>query len=169
MKQIDLAIPENAKNVTVTVTYQLDDNNELIKSTVSGTLNTETVGRCDTAPVINVPYKDLSTSQRVLLAMRNHPNATVDEIAVIANIGKSTVRTIQNILRYGLPELKEMLRNNETNATYIYKFMVGFPIYKQKELIAVHGIKAVKEYARSLSRKRNTIYRNSRNTVVNVF
>ena len=185
IQHIDLVLPKNARNVSVT--FQIP----IISSGNSGniTMNDGFHKHGDLTPVntklsvldetitSEVPSKSLSKVKRAITYIEIYPNKSAIELAECSGLSRSFIGTVRNVLKYGIPELQKMLRNEETNATYLYRFMIGVPVDDQRKYIQEFGVNAVIDYNRFLNeerRKYGTIYKKrygygNNNTTVNVF
>ena len=185
IQHIDLVLPKNARNVSVT--FQIP----IISSGNSGNITMDDGFRkhSDLTPVntkpsvldetitSKVPSKSLSKVKRAITYIEIYPHKTTVELAECSGLSRSFIGAVRNVLKYGIPELQKMLRNEETNATYIYRFMVGVSVDDQRKYIQEFGVNAVIDYNRFLNeerRKHGTIYKKrygygNNNTTVNVF
>ena len=184
IQHIDLVLPKNATNVSVT--FQIP----IISSGNSGniTMNDGFHKHGDLTPVntkpsvldetitSKVPNKPLSKIKRAITFIEIYPHKTTVELAKCSGLSETFIGEVRNVLKRGIPELQKMMRNEETNATYIYRFMVGVPVDDQRKYIQEFGVNAVIDYNRFLNEERRmhgTIHKKrygyGNNTTVNVF
>jgi hypothetical protein len=123
-----------------------------------------------------VPNKPLSKIMRAITFIEIYPRKTTVELAKCSGLSETFIGEVRNVLKRGIPELQKMLRNEETNATYIYRFMVGVPVDDQRKYIQEFGVNAIIDYNRFLNEERRTYgtihkkrYGYGNNTTVNVF
>lgn len=185
VRHIDLVLPKNATNVSVTFQIPTTDsrnsgniamNNGFRMHSDLTPVNTKP-SVLDETITSKVPSKSLSKVKRAITYIEIYPRKTTVELAECSGLSRSFIGAVRNVLKYGIPELQKMLRNEETNATYIYRFMVGVPVDDQRKYIQEFGVNAVIDYNRFLNeerRKYGTIYKKrygygNNNTTVNVF
>lgn len=153
MKHIDLVLPDNAKNVTIT--FQLPDNEVTVNNKVEGVLNI--------TPIVPASSHASNTIQKVLAIYDKYPNASSTLIATRSGTSIATVSAIKYVMKYAIPEIHDILRTGKTNASYCYVFARDHPVDLQRELIRKYGVIAIKEYANKVrqlypaNRSRNTI------------
>ena len=184
IQHIDLVLPKNARNVSVT--FQIP----IISSGNSGniTMNDGFHKHGDLTPVnaklsvldetitSKVLSKSLSKVKRAITFIEIYPRKTTVELAKCSGLSETFIGEVRNVLKRGIPELQKMLRNEETNATYLYRFMIGIPVEEQKKYIQEYGVHAVIDYNKFLNEERRTYgtihkkrYGYGNNTTVNVF
>lgn len=119
----------------------------------------------------------MSKIKRAITFSEIYPRKNIVELAECSGLSRSFIGAVRNVLKHGIPELQKMLRNEETNATYLYRFMIGLPVEEQRKYIQEFGVHAVIDYNRFLNeerRKYGTIHKKrygygNNNTTVNVF
>jgi len=184
VRHIDLVLPKNATNVSVTFQILTKDSGN------SGniTMNDGFRKHSDLTPVnaklsvldetitSKVLSKSLSKVKRAITFIEIYPRKTTVELAKCSGLSETFIGEVRNVLKRGIPELQKMLRNEETNATYIYRFMVGVPVDDQRKYIQEFGVNAIIDYNRFLNEERRTYgtihkkrYGYGNNTTVNVF
>lgn len=182
IQHIDLVLPKNARNVSVTFQIPTADskniamNYEYSKHGNLTPVNTKP-SALDETITSKLSSKSLSKVKRAITYIEIYPNKSAIELTECSGLSRSFIGTVRNVLKYGIPELQKMLRNEETNATYLYRFMIGVPVDDQRKYIQEFGVNAVIDYNRFLNeerRKYGTIYKKrygygNNNTTVNVF
>jgi len=181
MQHIDLVLPKNARNVSVTfqisvseseniaMNYEYSKHGDLTPTNANPSTLNKTIAS-------KVPNKSLSKIKRAITFIEIYPRKPVVELAECSGLSRSFIGAVRNVLKYGIPELQKMLRNEETNATYLYRFMIGIPVEEQKKYIQEYGVHAVIDYNKFLNEERRTYgtihkkrYGYGNNTTVNVF
>ena len=184
VRHIDLVLPKNAINVSVTFQIPTTDsrnsgnitmNNGFRKHSDLTPVNTKP-SVLDETITSKVPSKSLSKIKRAITFIEIYPRKPIVELAECSGLSRSFIGAVRNVLKHGIPELQKMLRNEETNATYLYRFMIGIPVEEQKKYIQEYGVHAVIDYNKFLNEERRTYgtihkkrYGYGNNTTVNVF
>jgi hypothetical protein len=182
VQHIDLVLPKNARNVSVT--FQIPNNDSGNITMNYGFHKHGDLTLVNTKPSVldetitsKVPSRSLSKTKRAITFSEIYPRKNIVELAECSGLSRSFIGAVRNVLKHGIPELQKMLRNEETNATYLYRFMIGLPVEEQRKCIQEFGVHAVIDYNRFLNeerRKYGTIYKKrygygNNNTTVNVF
>lgn len=107
IQNINFVVPKNATNVTIM--FQLPDESNIQKVVVEKKVVSDTV--------------NLSKTQQVIAAVERYPSMRIESVAHMTGLSRTYIGNVKAILKYGIPELQEMLRNEETNITYLYRFM----------------------------------------------
>ena len=184
VRHIDLVLPKNATNVSVTFQIPTTDSRNSGNIAMNdgfhkhGDLTPTNANPSTLNKTIasKVPNKSLSKIKRAITFIKIYPRKPVVELAECSGLSRSFIGAVRNVLKYGIPELQKMLRNEETNATYLYRFMIGIPVEEQKKYIQEYGVHAVIDYNKFLNEERRTYgtihkkrYGYGNNTTVNVF
>jgi hypothetical protein len=85
----------------------------------------------------------------------------------MTGLSRTYIGNVKAILKYGIPELQEMLRNEETNITYLYRFMTHLSEDDQRELIKKYGVYAVKNFNQYFGKERGYYIPRRNNTTIN--
>lgn len=117
----------------------------------------------------NYLKKKFSATQRVLAAKEKYPNMTNTQLSKVSNTSIATVNAINYVLKWGIPEIQEIMRKEKSNASYCYKFVSAFPEHKQRELIKMYGVDAIKKYINNYNQKRSQKYRSINKNTINIF
>jgi len=176
VRHIDLVLPKNATNVSVTFQIPTTDsrnsgnitmNNGFRKHSDLTPVNTKP-SVLDETITSKVPSKSLSKVKRAITYIEIYPRKTTVELAECSGLSRSFIGAVRNVLKYGIPELQEMLRNEETNITYLYRFMTHLSEDDQRELIKKYGVYAVKNFNQYFGKERGYYTPRRNNTTINV-
>lgn len=152
IQNINFVVPKNATNVTIM--FQLPDESNIQKVVVEKKVMSDTV--------------NLSKTQQVIVAVERYPSMRIESVAHMTGLSRTYIGNVKAILKYGIPELQEMLRNEETNITYLYRFMTHLSEDDQRELIKKYGVYAVKNFNQYFGKERGYYTPCRNNTTINV-
>ena len=152
IRNINFVVPKNATNVTIM--FQLPDESSIQKVVVEKKVMSDTA--------------NLSKTQQVIAAVERYPSMRIESVAHMTGLSRTYIGNVKAILKYGIPELQEMLRNEETNITYLYRFMTHLSEDDQRELIKKYGVYAVKNFNQYFGKERGYYTSRRNNTTINV-